>query len=257
VSNGQSEVIVENLQLRLPVIEAPGSLGGLVQSRTAPVVPGGYALAPDFAPAPYAQPARATLVQVALVPAFRQCFAPNTVHGGPLAFGACGPPAQASPTVTVGTPDANGKFPNSSGTAELGVIPDDRLTPAAEDDVRVAVSVTDVRRRDDLTDYVGELEAKVSLRITDRANGPGNDAATVVDTPLRATLACAATGDPAQGASCSVSTSVDALTPDAAQGGRRAVWELGGIEVYDGGVDGLASTTGDNELFARQGLFVP
>jgi predicted acyl esterase len=257
VSNGQSGVSVENLRLRLPVIEAPGSLGGLVQSRAAPVVPAGYALARDFAPAPYAQPAQATFVQVSLVPAFRQCFAPNTVHGGPLAFDACRPPAQASPTVTVGTPDANGKFPNSTGFAGLGVIADDPLTAAAEDDVRVAVSVTDVRRRDDLTDYAGELEAKVSLRITDRANGPANDAATVVDTSLRATLACAATGDPAQGSSCSVVTSANAIAPGAAQGGRRAVWELGGIEVYDGGVDGLASTTGDNELFARQGLFVP
>src|SRR5439155_6476396 len=72
VSNGQLDVKVENLRLRIPVIEAPGSLGGLVQSRAAPVVPAGYALARDFAPAPYAQPAQATFVQVSLVPAFRQ-----------------------------------------------------------------------------------------------------------------------------------------------------------------------------------------
>jgi hypothetical protein len=38
--------------------------------------------------------------------------------------------------------------------------------------------------------------------------------------------------------------------------GKRAIWELGQIEVFDGGSDGLTST-GDNTVFARQGVFVP
>ncbi len=38
--------------------------------------------------------------------------------------------------------------------------------------------------------------------------------------------------------------------------GKRAIWELGQIEVSDGGSDGLASTE-DNTVFARQGVFVP
>jgi hypothetical protein len=29
------------------------------------------------------------------------------------------------------------------------------------------------------------------------------------------------------------------------------------VRVYDGGADGLASTTGDNTLFAVQGVFAP
>ena len=37
----------------------------------------------------------------------------------------------------------------------------------------------------------------------------------------------------------------------------RAIWQIGDLEVYDGGSDGLAATTLDNTLFAVQGLFVP
>ena len=35
------------------------------------------------------------------------------------------------------------------------------------------------------------------------------------------------------------------------------LWELGEIDVFDGGADGQAETTGDNTLFERQGVFVP
>jgi predicted acyl esterase len=257
VSNWQSEVRVANLHLRLPVLELPGSLGGLVQSRDVPFLPAGYTRARDFAPAAYPQPAAATLVQMALVPAFRQCIVPDTAHGPPLAFQACRRPAQTSSRVTIGTYDSNGKLQSSIGSGELSAIRDDPSTPAAEGDVRISMSITDVRRRDDLTGYAGELEGRVSLRMTDRANGSANETATVVDTSLHAALPCAPSGDPAQGSSCSALTSADALVPGTVQDGRRAVWGVGAIEVYDGGLDGLASTTLDNELFMRQGLFVP
>ena len=36
----------------------------------------------------------------------------------------------------------------------------------------------------------------------------------------------------------------------------RAIWELGQVEVRDGGPDGDADTP-DNAVFARQGIFVP
>ena len=38
--------------------------------------------------------------------------------------------------------------------------------------------------------------------------------------------------------------------------GKRAMWQLGQIQVLDGGSDGVASTT-PNSVFARQGVFVP
>ena len=39
--------------------------------------------------------------------------------------------------------------------------------------------------------------------------------------------------------------------------GKRAVWELGQVQVDDGGADGDADTAGDNTLFMVQGVFVP
>ncbi|MGH2956860.1 MAG: thrombospondin type 3 repeat-containing protein [Solirubrobacterales bacterium] len=50
VSNGQAPVTVQNLQLRLPVLEQPGGLGGLVEEPAGKVLPPGYALAADFQP---------------------------------------------------------------------------------------------------------------------------------------------------------------------------------------------------------------
>jgi predicted acyl esterase len=47
-SNLQSQVSVANLELRLPVSEQPGSLGGLVQTPAPKVVPAGYTLAKEF-----------------------------------------------------------------------------------------------------------------------------------------------------------------------------------------------------------------
>jgi Acetyl xylan esterase (AXE1) len=47
-SNGQQDVRVQNLELRLPVVERPGALGGLVKAPAAEHVPAGYSLAPGF-----------------------------------------------------------------------------------------------------------------------------------------------------------------------------------------------------------------
>jgi hypothetical protein len=39
---------------------------------------------------------------------------------------------------------------------------------------------------------------------------------------------------------------------------QRAIWRLNGdVKLYDGGADGVASTTADNTLFAAGGLFAP
>jgi hypothetical protein len=47
-SNLQTNITVSNLELRLPVMEQPGSLGGLVQTPAPKVVPAGYTLAKEF-----------------------------------------------------------------------------------------------------------------------------------------------------------------------------------------------------------------
>ena len=48
----------------------------------------------------------------------------------------------------------------------------------------------------------------------------------------------------------------DAVTPGSVPEGKRSIWELGQVQVFDGGPDGVASTPG-NSLFAVQGVFVP
>jgi predicted acyl esterase len=47
-SNAQAPITISNLQLRLPVLEQPGSLGGLVQEPAPKIVPPGYQLAIDY-----------------------------------------------------------------------------------------------------------------------------------------------------------------------------------------------------------------
>jgi predicted acyl esterase len=47
-SNAQAPIAISNLQLRLPVLEQPGSLGGLVQTPAPKVIPPGYRPAIDY-----------------------------------------------------------------------------------------------------------------------------------------------------------------------------------------------------------------
>lgn len=47
-SNAQTPITVSNLELRLPVHDQPGSLGGFVQPPAPPVLPPGYELASDY-----------------------------------------------------------------------------------------------------------------------------------------------------------------------------------------------------------------
>jgi hypothetical protein len=196
----------------------------------------------------YARPRGAGPVVVSLVPAFAACGSPNTSHGAPLVSGSCNPPRQASSYLTVGTPDANGQAAGSTGSLRLDVVPGD---------VRVAGGVTDVRNKADLSDYTGELQARLTLRVTDRLSGTsGSDPATSVDTPLMITIPCVATST-AAGGTCSVATTANAVLPGVVPDGRRSIWELGPVTVFDGGADGIASTASDNTLFAGQGLFVP
>jgi predicted acyl esterase len=258
-SNNQQNVTIEDLELRLPVREAPGALGGLVGSPAAKLVPSGYQLAPGYpAPASHPRPKAASPTYVSLVVAYNECTGPavNLTHGAPLAAPSCSPD-RASDFLTAGTPDANDKAAAFVGSVKYGVQVGDPSTFVDEADVALTISLTDVRNEGDLTDYTGELEAISSVRITDRASGAGaNEAATVQDVPFSVTVPCTATvGEP--GASCSVSTTADAVVPGMVPEGKRSVWELGQVQVTDGGTDGLASTDGDNTLFAKQGVFVP
>jgi hypothetical protein len=227
---------------------------------------------PDWQPInrTYARPAGGTPLRVPLVPAYKQCNANEATHRGSWNSQACYAPAPESNFLTVGTPDFNGQPANSSGSLRVDVFCNGGAvgetapcTTTAGDqlDGQIVVNLTDVRCQGTsggcssgpLSDYTGNLRAVTQFRVTDKNNGPtgvGPSAnATTQDVPL--------------GATCTVTTSIDAIlggnTAVAEQ--KRAIWQLGGsgadISLFDGGPDGVAQTIGDNTLFATAGLFFP
>jgi hypothetical protein len=164
--------------------------------------------------------------------------------------------------LTVGTPDANGQNANSVGSLRMDVIVGNPSTPADEADIALKLSLSDVRNASNLSDYTGQVQAATELRITDKANAPPPDptattlSATVQDLTLRFTATCAATADTTVGGTCSVTTTAKAVMPGIVREGKRAIYKLGEVDVFDGGSDGDVGTAG-NTLFAWQGLFVP
>ncbi len=210
----------------------------------------------------YPRPKAATPMYLPLVPAYAACGSPNRQHAAPLSHPSCAPPQQASGQLTVGTPDANMRSANSTGSVRMRVINDDLSTPADEADVTLDVSVTDVRKQSDLSDYTGELRVDATVRATDKLNRPsptpsGLGAATVRDIGFGPPVPCSATTDPAIGSTCSLSTTVDALIPGLVVGFGRSIWEFTQMRVFDGGPDGDGDTAADNTLFMTQGVFVP
>jgi hypothetical protein len=196
----------------------------------------------------YVRPKAASPMRLSLVPAYRECIAPNRTHGAPLAHRSCNPPAQTSSRLTVGTPDANGAPANSVGFMEYAVRPGSPGTPADDADVSLRLEITDVRNAADLSDYAGELQARVNVRVTDSfTGGSGSGPATVQDVLLRANVPCTSTLAGTIGGSCQLATTLDALNPGLVQEGARAVWQLGQVDLLDG----------DDAVFARQGIFVP
>ena len=200
-------------------------------------------------PTGYPRPKGATPLRASLAPAYKPCTASNRTHGAPLSFASCSPPVQVSNYVTVGSPDANGAAAGSVGSVTLKVV-----SPA---DVRFAGSITDVRKKSDLTDYTGELQAKLPIQITDKLNGPAVNENATGNTTIAFTIPCTATGSTTIGSTCSITTTANSITPGAVVDGARAVWALPAVQVFDGGADGVASTTGDNTLFADQAVFAP
>ena len=217
----------------------------------------GYANLGVSSPTTYVRPRGATPFLTYLVPAYRQCTAVNSTHGSPLAFPSCHPPQQASSFLTVGTPDANGQGARSIGSVKLTVPPE---TSTTRPDVRISVSISDVRNKADLTDYAGSLQLVFAWRLTDRYNGPNlNEAATVSDFDFTADVPCATTADGTIGSSCSVQTTANTVVPGMIPvSHNRMVSELGNLRVNDGGPDGDPDTnSGDNTLFLDEGIFVP
>ena len=223
---------------------------------------------PDWQPASlgYPRPKGASPLKVSLVPSYARCTAPNRTHGPPLAFGSCNPLAQASPNVTVGTPDANGAAANSAGFVRFSVWPPSHLPDQA--DFTIEMNLSDIRCGTGTAacgpandragaDYTGELQIEHAVRLTDRSAAFAGEPTTVQDFTFRVRIGCSATASTATGAVCSAYTSANAVVPGSLHEGRRTIWEMDEVRVLDGGADGDADTAGDNRLFAAQGVFVP
>ena len=210
-------------------------------------------------PSGYARPKGASPTQLTLVPAFEECTSSNASHGPPLTTASCNPPVQSSDYLTLGAPDVNGLPVRGAGSVELKTLQENPINPNNGDqgDVEIKVKFTDVRNQSGLSEYTGELQAVLTLRVTDRFNGEFlEDPATTVNTPLAVTVPCSATPGP-EGGSCSITTTADAVMAGIVREGMRTIWEVGRIELFDGGADGDAETTGDNTLFAVPGAFAP
>ena len=243
-------------RMALPLALALGAMGVLVMA--------------SVANATHPRPKSASPIQASLVPAYNQCTAPNRTHGPPLAFPSCNPPVQSSTSVTVGSPDANGAAANSVASIKIKVlvgVPG----PPDDSDVNLTGSVTDVRCLPGNSacgnanaaagaDYIGELQTTAQIRITDHFNavapGGGTDPATVVDIPFPVNTTCVNTAGTGVGGTCTTNTTANAVVPGAVKDGKRAIVEVGQVQSFDGGPDGVVATA-PNTLFGVQGIFIP
>jgi hypothetical protein len=132
------------------------------------------------------------------------------------------------------------------------------------------VSYTDVRCASSaggcsggaLSDYPFTLLFEADFRVTDKNNAAGSTPGTVSDsgTPLlQFGVPCTTTTSTAVGSTCSTTTTLNAAVGSSAiTSGSRAIWQsTGQAKLYDAGADANAGTTGDNTLFAANGLFFP
>jgi hypothetical protein len=80
---------------------------------------------------------------------------------------------------------------------------------------------------------------------------------TASDASFGFSFGCTQDPSPSVGSTCSIATSADAAVPGLTPEFKRTIWQLGQVQVYDGGADSDGDTTGDNTLFMRQGVFAP
>jgi len=219
----------------------------------------------------HVRPKAATPIYASMVPAYQTCVTPNRVHAAPLSYSSCNPPIQTSPNLTMGTPDANGAAAQAIGfikvTATNG--------PGTNDaDVAIVASASDIRCQPGVVtcsganavagpDYVGAVLGSSSLNITDHQNSdptvpgdPFDDAGTGSQPSFPIVGTCSATASTSIGATCGANTTANATAPGAVVEGKRGVIEISQFRVFDGGPDGTPNT-GNESLFAVQGLFIP
>ena len=246
-SNNQQNVTVENLSLRLPVLDAPGSLGGFVQTPAPKFLPAGYSFAPGFGV--FQAPASAPSLDVALVPVFKQCGTPgrpaNGDHEPSLAVGSCDPPIPTAAVARVGD--------QAVGSGSLSAVPGDIAITINQSDVRAG---SETGADYDPNPGSPDMTVVASIRLTDYANGAsGADPGTATDIDISAPVDCTETIDPDVGADCVANTTLNALIPGAVAAGKNTVSQTFRVRLLDAGTNGVQGD-GDDTLFEQQGVFV-
>ncbi len=204
---------------------------------------------------------------------------PNSTHALPYPDPSCTPPTLKSTTLTMGTTGAGQgsvRFDTVCIGGAFGEVPPCNTTPGEQEDIRIAISITDVRCAvafgsvclNPNADYTGSLTMQSDFRLTDHSSGSpptpcSNNAgntpcvtATVVDLPFFVPIGpCAVTGTP-NGSTCTVNTTMDGVNPGTVKELQRAWYGFRNVRVFDSGPDALTNT-GDETKFLEQGVFGP
>jgi hypothetical protein len=217
---------------------------------------------PSGVSASHVRPRGATPLSAPLVPPYKQCTAPNSTHGASLSYPSCSPPVSRARNTTIGTPDSNGAAANMVGSYRFDVIPGDLRFTIRATDVRCtpvdAAAICQSTNSVGGADYFGTVQASVIVRMTDHFNGPSKtESATMQDIPFPLDVSCANTASTSEGSTCTLDTTANAAVPGSVVAGKRTIWQLDQVYMYDGGIDGNPHTgDGETPMFV-QGLFVP
>jgi hypothetical protein len=234
--------------------------------------------------ASHRRPGAANPLRVPLVPTQKECVSSDTTHNQPLPYPACSTYRIESEILTMSPRGAGGGFVKLSqfctdaialpcdpanGTDTLNVKFD-----AFQSDVLCAVGGISGCSAPG-ADYTGQMIFQVPMRITDHANAglacpypndgdPPCVTGTVKDSTFSVVVNCAATPASINGATCQTSTSMDALAPGTVKEFQRAVISVTGARALDTGPDTSAGAncplscgTGDETLYAGEGIFIP
>ncbi len=219
----------------------------------------------------YPRPGGATPLVVPLVPEFRECTPPtNSTHVAPLSEPSCSPPTLASSLLTTSA------VGSGTGSARYDVVAGDPSTPADEADFGITARTTDVRCTAGGTpgcaaagsDYTGQAIMTSTVRQTDLSNGGfEDDPGTLTNFDLSVPMSCAVNPLMNVGATCSMSSTADALIPGYVIERTRTILGIVSARVMDAGVDGSVTPvsgscpptcgSGDEAVFLRQGVFFP
>lgn len=216
----------------------------------------------------YQRPDSGSQSTFSFVPIFKQCGSgantPTRSHAAPMAVGSCAPGFPASQVAHLGN-QATGQATYSVTAGDGNPFNGDQA------DVSVVADVADVRSGNGFTgaDYNpnpsgADVTLETRLRMTDIANTTTGQscapvsscAATTTEILFRFPVDCSNTADPLIGASCSVNTTADAVTPGFAKEDRVASLQMFRVLLRDSGVNGIRGDS-DDQLFGQQGFFVP